>query len=118
MTTTGWHKVEGQDFFRHTPSGRVVRIPPMEKVMIRSRLAHAQSFGEPWDATRDEKPFIGMTPGFISMDDIPEEGSQLISPDDRAFSVMLVERRYDLGETHLYCVEHPRQDPPVSENKA
>ena len=80
------------------------------KIMIRSRLATTPEFhGEPWP-TSD-----------ISFDHLPRFGDQFILPDaegnpGRAFSVDLLEWRYDLGELHLLCSEYPKEDPPESPN--
>ncbi len=72
----------------------------IKNVMIKSRLAGDDEFGEPWEAS------------FIDTRQLPPEGSQLLSPTGRAFAVVLVEWRYDMGVVHLFCVEYPEQVGP------
>ena len=61
----------------------------------------------------DEEKFGNPVPvPFIAASHLPREGEQFITPEGRAFAVTLVERRYDISEVHLFCVEYPKEEAP------
>lgn len=51
--------------------------------------------------------------GAISVQALPRVGDQIIEGPqaERAFTVELVEWWLEKGEVHLFCIEHPKEEP-------
>jgi len=70
----------------------------IQRVMVRSRMEDTyKDRGEPWSVPN------------MDVENFPREDDQFIIEGNRAFTVTLVEWRYDLGEIHLFCIEHPTE---------